>query len=153
MWLFLYLLLNTLITKDWRFKPIQLQLNLKKNSLHLLFLILQIFQGLLCVFYNLGDGEYNLTLPNYRLDNGEWHEVLFDRHDNEMMLRLDGGGGQREVTGSRGRSREIIIDPSAVMLGNTFSSGINKSFQGWCQLSVAPIKIFKCTTVEILELS
>uniref|UniRef100_A0A669B5L2 Si:ch211-186j3.6 n=1 Tax=Oreochromis niloticus TaxID=8128 RepID=A0A669B5L2_ORENI len=89
--------------------------------------------GLLCVFYNLGDGDYNLTLPTYRLDNGEWHEVFLDRHDNEMTLRMDGGGGQREVSGLQGRSREIIIDPTVVMLGNTFSSGINKSFQGRCQ--------------------
>ncbi|KAF3686954.1 Neural-cadherin Cadherin-N [Channa argus] len=89
-----------------------------------------IFQGLLCVFYNLGDGDYNLTLPTYRLDNGEWHEVFLDRHDNEMMLQLDGGGGQREVTGSRGRSREIIIDHTVVMLGKTISSRTNKSFQG-----------------------
>ncbi|XP_029949454.1 neural-cadherin-like [Salarias fasciatus] len=94
------------------------------------YLRLEIFQGLLCAFYNLGDGDYNLTLPTYRLDNGEWHEVFLDRHDNEMTLRLDGGGGQREVTGLRGRSREIVIDPTAVMLGNTFPSGINKSFQG-----------------------
>uniref|UniRef100_A0A1A7XDW5 Uncharacterized protein n=2 Tax=Nothobranchiidae TaxID=405002 RepID=A0A1A7XDW5_9TELE len=94
------------------------------------YLRLEIFQGLLCVFYNLGDGNYNLTLPSYRLDNGEWHEVFFDRHDNELTLRLDGGGGQREVTGTWSRNREIIIDPTAVMLGNTFPSGINKSFQG-----------------------
>lgn len=93
-------------------------------------LLSQIFQGLLCVSYNLGDGDFNLTLPTYRLDNGEWHEVVLDRHDNEMMLKLDGGGGQREVTGSLGRSREIIIDSTVVMLGNTFPSGINKSFQG-----------------------
>uniref|UniRef100_A0A8D3D467 Si:ch211-186j3.6 n=1 Tax=Scophthalmus maximus TaxID=52904 RepID=A0A8D3D467_SCOMX len=94
------------------------------------YLRLEIFQGLLCVFYNLGDGDYNVTLPTYRLDNGEWHEVLLDRHDNEMTLRLDGGGGQREVTGSRGRSREIIIDAGAVILGNTFPTVSNKSFQG-----------------------
>ncbi|KAM4744534.1 neural-cadherin isoform 2-T2 [Anableps anableps] len=94
------------------------------------YLRLEIFQGLLCIFYNLGEGEYNLTLPSYRLDNGEWHEVFLDRHDNEMTLRLDGGGGKREVTGSQSRSREIIIDPTAVMLGNSFPSEINKSFQG-----------------------
>uniref|UniRef100_A0A3Q2PU85 Si:ch211-186j3.6 n=1 Tax=Fundulus heteroclitus TaxID=8078 RepID=A0A3Q2PU85_FUNHE len=86
-------------------------------------------EGLLCIFYNLGDGDYNLTLPSYRLDNGEWHEVFLDRHDNEMTLRLDGGGGKREVTGSQGRSREIIINSTAVMLGNSFPSQINKSFQ------------------------
>lgn len=90
----------------------------------------KISQGLICVFYNLGDGDYNLTIPTYRLDNGEWHDIFLDRHDNEMTLRLDGGGGKREVTGSHGRSREILIDPTAVMLGNTFPSGINKSFQG-----------------------
>lgn len=91
---------------------------------------LQVFQGLLCTFYNLGDGDYNLTLPSYRLDNGEWHEVSLDRHDNEMTLRLDGGGGKREVTGSQSRSREIVIDPTAVMLGNSFPSESNRSFQG-----------------------
>ncbi|XP_054626385.1 neural-cadherin isoform X2 [Dunckerocampus dactyliophorus] len=94
------------------------------------YLRLEICQGLLCVFYNLGDGDYNLSIPTYRLDNGEWHEVFLDRHDNEMTLRLDGGGGQREVTGTRGRSREIVIDPTVVMLGNTFPSLLNNSFQG-----------------------
>uniref|UniRef100_A0A3B3CPW6 Si:ch211-186j3.6 n=1 Tax=Oryzias melastigma TaxID=30732 RepID=A0A3B3CPW6_ORYME len=94
------------------------------------YLRLEIFQGLLCVFYNLGDGDFNLTLPSYRLDNGEWHEVSLDRHDSDMTLKLDGGGGQREVTGSKGRSREILVDQGAVMLGNTFSPGVNKSFQG-----------------------
>uniref|UniRef100_A0A8C1J2C5 Si:ch211-186j3.6 n=1 Tax=Cyprinus carpio TaxID=7962 RepID=A0A8C1J2C5_CYPCA len=86
--------------------------------------------GLLSVFYNLGDGDFNLTMPSYRLDNGEWHDIHLDRHDNEMTLRLDGGGGRREVTGSPGRSREIVIDPAVVMLGNSFPSGHNKSFQG-----------------------
>uniref|UniRef100_A0A8C2C6G3 Si:ch211-186j3.6 n=1 Tax=Cyprinus carpio TaxID=7962 RepID=A0A8C2C6G3_CYPCA len=86
--------------------------------------------GLLSVFYNLGDGDFNLTMPSYRLDNGEWHDIHLDRHDNEMTLRLDGGGGRREVTGSPGRSREIVIDPAMVMLGNSFPSGHNKSFQG-----------------------
>ncbi|XP_016887842.1 neural-cadherin [Cynoglossus semilaevis] len=94
------------------------------------YLKVEVFQGLLAVFFNLGDGDYNIVLPTYRIDNGEWHEVLLDRQDNEMTLRLDGGGGQREVTGSHGRSREIIIDPSMVILGNTFPSEINKSFQG-----------------------
>uniref|UniRef100_A0A8C2H084 Si:ch211-186j3.6 n=1 Tax=Cyprinus carpio TaxID=7962 RepID=A0A8C2H084_CYPCA len=94
------------------------------------YLKLEIYQGLLSVFYNLGDGDFNLTMPSYRLDNGEWHDIHLDRHDNEMTLRLDGGGGRREVTGSPGRSREIVIDPAMVMLGNSFPSGHNKSFQG-----------------------
>lgn len=90
----------------------------------------QVFQGLLAVFYNLGDGDYNLTLPHHRLSDGEWHEVELDRYGREFTLRLDGGGGRLEVTASPGRSHEIIIDPSAVMLGNSFPSGHNRSFLG-----------------------
>lgn len=90
----------------------------------------QVIQGLLAVFYNLGDGDYNLTLPHYHVSNGEWHEVELDRFGQEFTLRLDGGGGRREVVASPGQSQEIIIDPSVVMLGNSFPSGHNRSFLG-----------------------
>lgn len=90
----------------------------------------QVAQGLLAVFYNLGDGDHNVTLPHHRLDDGQWHEVELDRYGREFTLHLDGGGGRREVTGSPGRSQEIIIDPSAVMVGNSFPSGHNRSFLG-----------------------
>lgn len=90
----------------------------------------QVVQGLLAVFYNLGDGDYNLTLPHSPLSNGEWHEVELDRFGREFTLRLDGGGGRRQAVGSPGQSQEIIIDPSLVMLGNSFPSGHNRSFLG-----------------------
>ncbi|XP_006641450.3 neural-cadherin [Lepisosteus oculatus] len=94
------------------------------------YLRLEVFQGLLAVFYNLGDGDFIITLPSYRIDNGEWHGINLDRHDNEFTLRLDGGGGRREVTASPGKNREIIIDPGAVVLGNAFPSSHNRSLQG-----------------------
>uniref|UniRef100_A0A8C2WX51 Neural-cadherin-like n=1 Tax=Cyclopterus lumpus TaxID=8103 RepID=A0A8C2WX51_CYCLU len=56
--------------------------------------------------------------------------LSLDRYGREFTLRLDGGGGRREVTASPGRSQEIIIDPSVVMLGNSFPSGHNRSFLG-----------------------
>uniref|UniRef100_A0A665V8C9 Uncharacterized protein n=1 Tax=Echeneis naucrates TaxID=173247 RepID=A0A665V8C9_ECHNA len=56
--------------------------------------------------------------------------VELDRYGREFTLRLDGGGGRREVTASPGQSQEIIIDPSAVMIGNSFPSGNNRSFLG-----------------------
>uniref|UniRef100_A0A3B4VCM1 Neural-cadherin-like n=1 Tax=Seriola dumerili TaxID=41447 RepID=A0A3B4VCM1_SERDU len=94
------------------------------------YLRLEVIQGLLAVLYNLGDGDYNITLPYHRIDDGEWHEVELDRYGREFTLRLDGGGGRREVTASPGRSQEIIIDPSVVMIGNSFPSGHNRSFIG-----------------------
>ncbi|XP_072554765.1 neural-cadherin-like isoform X1 [Paramormyrops kingsleyae] len=93
------------------------------------YLRLEVFQGSLAVFYNLGDGDYSLVLPACRLDNGEWHEVQLERYDNELTLRQNGGGGRREVTASPGRSREIVIDPAAVMIGSSFVI-TNRSFQG-----------------------
>ncbi|MBN3309830.1 CADN protein, partial [Amia calva] len=94
------------------------------------YLRVEVFQGLLAVFYNLGDGDHSFTLPSYRIDNGEWHEIHLERHDKEFTLQLDGGGGKREATSSQGRNREIVIDPSVVMLGNFFPTSHNRSFQG-----------------------
>ncbi|XP_054631563.1 neural-cadherin-like isoform X2 [Dunckerocampus dactyliophorus] len=94
------------------------------------YLRLEVVQGLLAVFYNLGDGDHNLTLPFHHLDDGEWHEMELDRFGREFTLRVDGGGGRREIMASPGRSQEIIIDPSVVMLGNSFPSGHNRSFLG-----------------------
>ncbi|TRY91650.1 hypothetical protein DNTS_028323, partial [Danionella cerebrum] len=122
-----------------RHTQIQLLVRTRKRSSSILsflskqqneYLRLEIFQGLLSVFYNLGDGDFNLTVPSYRVDNGEWHDIHLDRHDNELTLRLDGGGGRREVSGAPGRSREIVVDPAVVMLGNSVPSAHNKSFQG-----------------------
>ncbi|KAJ8247352.1 hypothetical protein GJAV_G00245390 [Gymnothorax javanicus] len=97
------------------------------------YLRLELSQGLLAVFYNLGDGDYSLMLPSHRLDDGEWHQVYLERQDNEVTLRVNGGGGRREVTAAPGRSREIVIDPTVVILGNSLPSSHNKSFQGCMQ--------------------
>lgn len=100
-------------------------LKLKSSPVHS-----QVVQGLLAVFYNLGDGDYNLTLPHQHLSDGDWHEVELDRYGREFTLRLDGGGGRREVLASHGQGQEIIVDPTMVMLGNSFPSGHNHSFLG-----------------------
>ncbi|MBN3287600.1 CADN protein, partial [Polyodon spathula] len=94
------------------------------------YIRLEVFQGLLSVFYNLGDGDYSMKLPSYRVDNGEWNMVHLDRHDNEFTLRLNGGGGRRELSSALGTNREIVIDPGTVVVGNGFPTSHNKSFQG-----------------------
>lgn len=99
----------------------------KKKKIHHVF---QVVTGMLAAFFNLGDGNFNLTLPHHQLSDGEWHEVELDRYGREFTLRLDRGGGRREVTASPGQSQEIIIDPTVVMLGNSFPSGHNRSFLG-----------------------
>lgn len=53
-----------------------------------------------------------------------------DRYGGEFTLRAERGGGRREITASPGRSQEIVIDPSVVMIGNSDPSGHNRSFLG-----------------------
>ncbi|NXG56211.1 CADN protein, partial [Hemiprocne comata] len=90
---------------------------------------LQVVQGLLVVSYNLGDGDYSVSLPSYHIDNGEWHHITLERNENEFALRLYGGGGKREILKAAGVYKEIVIDPSSLVLGNTYLVNQNKSFQ------------------------
>ncbi|NXY46161.1 CADN protein, partial [Ceuthmochares aereus] len=90
---------------------------------------LQVVRGFLVVSYNLGDGDYSVSLPSYRIDNGEWHPITLERNENEFTLRLYEGGGKREVLKAAGAYKEIVIDPSSLVLGNTYPFDQNKSFQ------------------------
>ncbi|XP_061324823.1 neural-cadherin-like [Pezoporus flaviventris] len=94
------------------------------------YITLQVVQGLLVVSYNLGDGDYSVSLPSYRIDNGEWHHITLERNENEFTLRLYEGGGKREIRKAAGMYKEIVIDPSSLVLGNTHLFNQNRSFQG-----------------------
>ncbi|XP_054245691.1 neural-cadherin-like [Indicator indicator] len=91
---------------------------------------LQVVQGFLMVSYNLGDGDYSVSLPSYHVNNGEWHHITLERNENEFTLRLYEGGGRREILKAAGIYKEIMIDPSSLVLGNTYPFNQNKSFQG-----------------------
>ncbi|XP_074824817.1 neural-cadherin-like [Natator depressus] len=91
---------------------------------------LQVVQGFLMVSYNLGDGDYAVNLPSYNIDNGEWHHITLERIENEFTLRLYEGGGKREILRAAGVCKEIVIDPSRLVLGNTYPVNQNRSFQG-----------------------
>lgn len=95
-----------------------------------LLIIHKVVRGFLAVSYNLGDGDYFVSLPSYNIDNGEWHHITLDRNENEFTLRLHEGGGKREILKAAGIYKEIVIDPSSLVLGNTYPFDLNKSFQG-----------------------
>ncbi|XP_053127320.1 neural-cadherin-like [Hemicordylus capensis] len=91
---------------------------------------LQVVQGLLAVSYNLGDGALAVVLPSYQIDNGEWHHVSLERNENEFILRLDEGGGKREIHKAAGTYKEIIIDPHSLVVGNIYPANQTHGFQG-----------------------
>ncbi|KAM9301979.1 neural-cadherin-like [Gastrophryne carolinensis] len=93
------------------------------------YIILQVFHGTFGVSYNIGDGDYMVTLAGHRLDSGEWHEVHLERIQNEFSLYMNGGGAHHgEVTVANGTYKEIRVDPSSVTLGG--SNTEEASFQG-----------------------
>lgn len=90
----------------------------------------QIVDGYLNVRANLGDGAHLLKLTGQRVNHGQWVLVSIHRHDNIFVLRLEQGGGSREVTGVLGQKKEIVVHPSSVFLGNSASPNTQGDFQG-----------------------
>lgn len=78
----------------------------------------QITEGHISVRANLGDGAHALRLPGQRVDVGQWVLVSLSRYDNMFTLRLEHGGGSREVQARLGSRREIVVHPSSLMVGN-----------------------------------
>lgn len=116
-----------------------------------LLIIHKVVQGFLVVSYNLGDGDYSVSLPSYHIDNGEWHHITLERNENEFTLRLYEGGGRREILKAAGIYKEIVIDPSSLVLGNTYPFNQNKSFQGEAFL-ISLFRIWTCINEGLLVL-
>lgn len=94
------------------------------------FLSLQLAEGHLAVRASLGDGAHALRLPGHRLDMGQWVLVSLSRHDNQFGLRLEQGGGSREVQARLGNRREILVHPASVTVGNGPNAGDEADFRG-----------------------
>ncbi|XP_069392731.1 neural-cadherin isoform X1 [Paralichthys olivaceus] len=95
------------------------------------FIVLEVTEGHLAVRANLGDGAGALRLPSQRVDVGQWVLVSLSRHDNVFTLRLEQGGGSREVQARLGSRKEIVVHPASVMVGNGPNAGDKASdFQG-----------------------
>uniref|UniRef100_A0A3P9H2T4 Si:dkey-22o22.2 n=1 Tax=Oryzias latipes TaxID=8090 RepID=A0A3P9H2T4_ORYLA len=94
------------------------------------YIVLEISEGHVSVRANLGDGAHTLRLPNHRVDVGQWVLVSLSRYDNMFTLRLEQGGGSREVNAQLGNGKEIVIYPSALMVGNAPRTDAKDDFQG-----------------------
>ncbi|XP_063804777.1 neural-cadherin-like [Pseudophryne corroboree] len=92
------------------------------------YIILQVLHGLLAVSYNLGDGDYSVTLPSHRIDSGEWTDISLERVQNEFTLSVNGGGEHEDITATHGTYKEIKVDPNRIILGNGNLQEL--SFQG-----------------------
>ncbi|KAM7421623.1 hypothetical protein PAMA_015666 [Pampus argenteus] len=94
------------------------------------YIVLEVMEGHLSVRTNLGDGAHALQLPGQRVDVGQWLLVSLSRHDNLFTLRLEQGGGSREVQARLGSRREMVVHPASVMVGNGPDAADKTDFQG-----------------------
>ncbi|XP_066290641.1 neural-cadherin-like [Branchiostoma lanceolatum] len=85
------------------------------------FTSLELMNGKVQYRFNIGDGVHIVRLEDFTVDDGEWHVVNVERFGNEVSLKLDGGGGQREITIALGSHREILIDQNSVLVGANVS--------------------------------
>ncbi|XP_072007544.1 neural-cadherin-like isoform X2 [Engystomops pustulosus] len=94
------------------------------------FLRLEVAEGHFAVHFNFGEQNLVMRLPNIRIDHGQWTLASLERADNTFTLRIERGGGVREMTSTVGKNRLFDVDPSNVLLGNSFPQQSQNDFQG-----------------------
>ncbi|XP_077982689.1 neural-cadherin-like [Glandiceps talaboti] len=83
------------------------------------FIRLELMEGKLVVHFNLGDSGagWYMYLSNYALDNGVWHSIALERFGNHFVVKVDGGGGVREMESRLGAFHELVVDRESLVLG------------------------------------
>ncbi|XP_051921985.1 neural-cadherin [Hippocampus zosterae] len=94
------------------------------------YIVLEIAEGHLSVRADLGDGAHALRLSGHRVDVGQWVLVGLSRHDNLFVLRLEQGGGSREVQARLGNRRELVVDPASITVGRGARGREDDGFKG-----------------------
>ncbi|XP_056378995.1 neural-cadherin-like [Hyla sarda] len=95
-----------------------------------LFLRLEVVEGHFSVRFNFGERNHVIRLPDIRIDHGQWTLVSLERYDNMFTLRIERGGGVREITSTIGKNKLFDVDPSNVLLGNSLPQQAENDFQG-----------------------
>ncbi len=95
-------------------------------------LLLQLIDGTLRGRWNLGDGEVIAHLDGIRLDDGQWHTVNFERTDNYVVIKVDGGGGAKQFESRESQFLTLDVDPNSLMVGAFVvrAVDISQDFQG-----------------------
>lgn len=81
--------------------------------------------GYLMSSWHLGDDTVSVTLDKYPLDNGEWHHIAFYRYDNYVQIKVDGGGGVRQVENRDSTFRALLVDRESLIIGAELEYGVD----------------------------
>ncbi|XP_064248017.1 neural-cadherin-like isoform X2 [Passer domesticus] len=94
------------------------------------YIRLEVVEGFFSVNFSLGDKNHSLRMRTLRINNGQWVLLTMERYNNEFTLRVNGGGGDQEVTSVLGVNRWFEMDWASIVLGNRLPSHSESDFQG-----------------------
>ncbi|XP_038077180.1 neural-cadherin-like isoform X2 [Patiria miniata] len=96
------------------------------------FTTLELINGYIRSRWNLGDGEHSMYLDQYAVNDGDWHMVHLERFDFYITVRIDGGGGVRQMESRESTFSTLEVDPNSLLLGAfvVHVVDISQDFQG-----------------------
>lgn len=86
---------------------------------------MELVNGFLMSSWHLGDDTVSAILDKYPLDNGEWHHIAFYRYDNYVQIKVDGGGGVRQVENRDSTFRGLQVDRESLIIGAELEYGVD----------------------------
>uniref|UniRef100_A0A8D0HKE9 Neural-cadherin n=1 Tax=Sphenodon punctatus TaxID=8508 RepID=A0A8D0HKE9_SPHPU len=94
------------------------------------YIRLEVVDGQFSVSFSMGGKDHTLKLSTLHIDNGQWVLLTMERYNNEFTLRVNDGGGDREVTTVMGMNKQFQMDSANIILGNHFPNHSESDFQG-----------------------
>ena len=67
--------------------------------------------------WHLGDKPVSVTMGNFSLNDGAWHAINFDRYDSVVTIKIDGGGGVKEIQNRESAFSGLDIDSNSLVIG------------------------------------
>ncbi|XP_069477477.1 neural-cadherin-like [Ambystoma mexicanum] len=95
------------------------------------YIKLEVAGGHFSVRFSTGDKERSLAMQTLYIDHGQWVLLSMERHGSTFTLRVNNGGGDREVTADLGERRShVSVGATRVILGNSLPVHTDSDFQG-----------------------
>ena len=85
---------------------------------------MQLVSGSLKADWQLGDAPISVTMDGFLLNDGAWHTINFNRYDNVVNIKIDGGGGVKETENRDSTFNELDVDPRTLIIGAEVVYGV-----------------------------
>eukprot|EP00057_Strongylocentrotus_purpuratus_P034310 XP_794702.3 PREDICTED: neural-cadherin [Strongylocentrotus purpuratus] len=81
------------------------------------YIRMEMVAGELQADWHLGDKPVSVTMGNFSINDGAWHAINFDRYDSVVTIKIDGGGGVKEIQNRESAFSGLDIDSNSLVIG------------------------------------